>query len=108
MQKLPGRYEAIRVDSLSILTYNELDMDYISKGYRQLACSILLQAMTDWRTYSGKKKPRDRRMREFIEWSGFPTPRKELLSFFYSGGCQGLCCCVDIDYEEMLKKIGGV
>ena len=95
------------VDFLGILTYNIDDMEYVSKGYRQLACSILLQAITDWRTYGGKKELRDRRMREFIEWSGFPTPRQELLSFFYSGGCQGLCCCVDIDYEEVLKKIEG-
>jgi len=88
-----------------ILAYNEVDMEPMCQGSRQLACAILLQAVEDWRRFGAKKKSRDRRVNEFLEEVGFDSPRKEILTFFQSRECEGLCDWVDLDYNEVLRKL---
>ena len=105
MQKLSDRYEPDTVDNFALPLYNIEDMWPICQGYRELACSILLQAVEDWKGYGGKKKTRNRRVNEFLDEVGFDSPCEELLTFFQSRECEGLCDWVDIDYSEVLRKL---
>jgi len=105
LQKLLRGYQTIRVDKYMEIEYYTSDMEPMLQGYCQLTCAILLQAVEDWRSYGGKKKSRDRHVRQFLKEKGFSSLREELLVFFRSRECEGLCAYIDLNYEEMLKKL---
>ena len=76
--------------------------------YTDIASSVLIQAIADWRKYGYMAKmTKNEPYRDFLKDTAFNNPRQELLEFFHSGWCEFLVCAViDLPYEVFLKEIG--
>ena len=76
--------------------------------YTDIASSILVKAVSDWRRYKCEiALPRDASYRFWLDREGFYTARQELKKFFLSEWCEFLVgAVIDIPYRDFLKAIG--
>ena len=76
--------------------------------YRRLMAAILLQAVNDWQKLATARRYNRKSTKAAMELArslGYKTPRHELLDFFHSKWCEGLCAALDIDYATMCSKV---
>ncbi len=75
--------------------------------YLDLAASIIVMAVQDWRTYSETliHDIVNTEYRRVITMAGFDSPREELVSFFYSEWCLFLLGGFDVSYEAMVEEL---
>jgi hypothetical protein len=76
--------------------------------YTDIASSVLVKAISDWRKYSCELGlPNSASYRFWLDRKGFYSARQELKKFFLSGWCEFLAgAVIDIPYRDFLKAIG--